>query len=472
MEDSNNKMTKAIVGGTWILSSSVVSILTGLIFWFVLTRIVGVSSVGKASAIVSSAGIATTLLSAGLSLAIIRVVASRGRFGVLASVMVSLMLGIMASSLSFLLSRKLGFGFSYYAGIMAFLSVASLAITQSMIGLEMFKDYFKTVFVSNLAKIIIGFSLAVLGLGSLAVILGYLSFPFVALIIGLTILLVTSRNRKRIKMSVIDNVLSDVKEVLKLMIANYPQGLSSQLLTALGVYIFALITKRSVDTGILYVSLMAVLAMAAVPGSVLTALLPSGSRGEISDIFYEEGLRIGLGLVTPLVIILLMAPSQVLSIISPDMTKGGDVLFVLSLSVVPFAAVQAGIIVLNAKKDLKMISYVGTIRLLGLTLSLLALVPRYGSVGAALSFLIANLASLPLAIKPIFGTILTITKMWLIQTGLWSLGILLRPLLGLDLSLTLVVLLSVSVLHITNILKVNEIVNIIKTVFSLFNKGD
>ncbi len=469
MNSKNNKISKAVTGGTWLLLSSTTNILTGLIFWFFLTRVIGAGGIGRASAIVSSAGIAATILSAGLSLATIRVVASRGLSGVLGSIVSSIILGIIASFLSFLLSLELHFGFTYYAALMAFLSVTSLVISQSIIGLERFRDYFKLVFACNAVKLLTGLGLAGIGLGSLAAILGYLSFPITSLIIGLIILLTLTNQIHRIH---INGLIDNIKETLKLMLANYPQGLSSQLLISLGVYIFALITKKAIDTGILYVSLMAVLALAAVPGSVLTALLPSGSRGEVSSMLYKESLRIGLGLITPLIITFLMIPGKILSLINPSMSEGGKILFILTLSIVPFASVQAGIIVLNARRNLKMITSVGIIRLLSLMISLLIFVPTYGSIGAAISFLIANILPLPLSLKPIPSATLTTAELWLIQVGLWSIGFAIEPFLGLGGSLGLTVMLSVVLLHITNILKINEIADILKMVISVFNKGD
>lgn len=187
---------------------------------------------------------------------------------------------------------------------------------------------------------------------------------------------------------------------------------------------------------------------------------------------YKESLRIGLGLITPLIITFLMIPGKILSLINPSMSEGGKILFILTLSIVPFASVQAGIIVLNARRNLKMITSVGIIRLLSLMISLLIFVPTYGSIGAAISFLIANILPLPLSLKPIPSATLTTAELWLIQVGLWSIGFAIEPFLGLGGSLGLTVMLSVVLLHITNILKINEIADILKMVISVFNKGD
>ena len=178
-----------VAGGTWIFLSSLTVSLSGFVFWLVVTRLVGAESVGIASVVVSSASIAATLTSAGMNIAVIRESAAKGPRTLSASLLLAVVVGCVAASVSIPLIGGLGYSYlATYTTLLALLSTVSIALTCSLIGLERFRRHFIAVAAGSTAKLGVGVALAAIGLGFLAPILGFLAYPPTSSIVALAAL--------------------------------------------------------------------------------------------------------------------------------------------------------------------------------------------------------------------------------------------------------------------------------------------
>ena len=149
-----DEVAEVVGGGTWVLLGGLAVSLAGFVFWLVLSRLVGVESVGIASAIVSASGVASTLVSAGLNIAVIREVAAEGPKAFTTSLLLALVLGSVAAVVTVPLTHSLGYGsLAFFASTLALLSIMSIAAAQSLVGFEEFKKYFTAMFTSSIAKI-------------------------------------------------------------------------------------------------------------------------------------------------------------------------------------------------------------------------------------------------------------------------------------------------------------------------------
>ena len=204
-----------------------------------LSRLVGVESVGVAS----------TLVSAGLNIAVIREVAAEGPKAFTTSLLLALVLGSVAAVVTVPLTHSLSYGsLAPFASTLALLSITSIATAQSLVGLEEFKIYFTAMFTGSIAKIAVGVTLAVAGLGALSPIIGYLAYPLVLLLTTLILLLPVLRRSRNLRPNV-----AHFRSLVKLSFSNYPYVFSNQLLTMLGVYMFAYLIREAVPTGTLYI---------------------------------------------------------------------------------------------------------------------------------------------------------------------------------------------------------------------------
>ena len=398
-----------IAGGTWIFLGSLAVSLTGLVFWIVIARLVGVESLGVASAIVSSSSIAVTLTSAGLNIAVMREVAARGVKAFTASMMLASIMGITAALIAAILTYGVGYQeLIPISSLLALTALISIPLLFTLVGFEKFRNYFTVVLTGSLAKMFVGIILAILGLKILAPLIGYLAYPITSSIIALAIL--TSIIRRS------DNVGIDrdeLRSVALLTFSNYPYVFSTQLLTMLSVYVFAYLVGRAVPTGTLYITLMITLAIAAIPTSLLSAALPISTKRDVDP--FAESFRIGLGLATPVIAIVLAAPTTILQIINPELTHGVDTLRILLLSITPLTALTAVIIKLNKEGRKSTLALIGVARLSVLLALLPALTSMAGLNGAAVAFLLANTLVLTYALRREPSITKTLLTLWCIQ---------------------------------------------------------
>lgn len=455
----------AVVGGAWIFLGGLVTSLTGFVFVIIVARLVGVDAIGVASMMLSSASIAVTIVSAGLNIAVVREVAAGGLGAVRSALVLGVLLGSLAALISVPLATLIQGGLvSTYAPLMAFLSLLSLVLTSCLWGLELFRYYTLSLVVASVIKLGVASVLALLGFKLLSPILGYLAYPLTSSLIAGSVLLTYVRRLGGGRSS---GSFRDVIEIIKLSLSNYPYMFSNQLITMLSVYLFAYIIKVAVSTGTLYISLMITLAIASLPGAILSASLPiSTKRG--SDVF-SESFRIGLSLATPITIFISIAAPIILNLINPALLGGVFTLRVLLLAIPPLVALNATLYSLNRLKSLKALAILGITRLAILIAVLVGTVRVWGIVGAAVAFLVANIATLPVALKFVKyeGMIKNLMINWGLLTALTVPAMLIPTYNGL-LTATTATIASVAILHITKVMRVSEVINVAKIIATDF----
>jgi len=397
----------SIAGGVWIYLSGLAASLLGFVFWIAMTRLVGVGSVGLASSVVSSSSIASSIVSAGLNLAIVREVAIRGRRALAPSMALTLVLGIASSMVAVPMVLNLGLAdprIVASSSLLAFLTVFSIYALASLIGLEKFRQYFIAVLGGSISKVVVGVALALIGVGFLAPLIGYLTYSLTLLSIALLLLGPNLRHLGEVR-------LRDLTSLAALAFSNYPFVFSNQLMTMLSIYLFAYIVRKSLSTGIFYVSIMVALSIASIPGSILGAALPIGTRRKADP--FAEGLRIGLSIAMPLTVPLIAYPQPLLSAINVRLLEGVDALRILLVSIPPLASLSALINRLNKDKRVAEIAAVGIARLALLTSTIAIFSRLWGLEGAALAFFVSNAALLPYVFVRMPSMVSPFTKLWI-----------------------------------------------------------
>jgi len=290
-----------VAGGTWIFLGSLAISLMGFVFWLVIARVAGVENVSIVSVSMSSALMASILVSVGMNIAVIREVAFKGARAFIASLTLASIASIVAASLSILLIHGLGYDHLIpIASLLAISYVLSIPVLYSLIGMERSRSYFTATLAGSIAKLSVGTTLAALGLGALALLLGYLAHPLTASLLTLTYLSFLHIPKTR---------REDLRSIATLALSNYPFVFSTQLLTMLCVYVFACIVREVISVGTLYISMMITLAILAIPNSLLNAALPIGTRRNVDP--FTDSLRIGLALSTPIIVAIIAAPRTI-----------------------------------------------------------------------------------------------------------------------------------------------------------------
>ena len=398
---------EAVAGGAWLFLASLAVSLAGFVFWLVIAGVAGVSSVGVASVVVSSAAIASTLVSSGLGLAVSREVAVWGAPAVAAALALAAILGVPAALLAVILASGVGYAsYRLLAALLALVAPLSIAAGMSLVGLERFRGYFLAALAGASAKLATGIPLALAGYGAVAALAGYTAYPIAALLASLALLAPSLPGSLR-------GWAARIPGLASLAASNYPFMLSNQLLSTLGVYVFAYIVRAPAPTGALYIALMIGLVLASIPGSLLGAALPIGARRGSDP--YAETLRLGLAVASPLVALTAASPAWLLGLVNPGLRQGSEALRLAALSVAPASAVTAAIVRLNKDARRIPLAALGAGRLALLLALLPPLARAHGATGAAAAYLIANTLLLPAALHYLPGAARPVLLLWLAQ---------------------------------------------------------
>ncbi|RLE48211.1 MAG: hypothetical protein DRJ18_02360, partial [Candidatus Methanomethylicota archaeon] len=404
MPTNSGATYETIRGGTWLFLSNIVAMLSGFVFWFAITRVVGVWSVGVASAVVSASSIAVTLVSAGLNIAVMREVAAKGTESLLSAMVLASLLGFLAALLTMPLTGALGYrNYAPLASLLALAMCLNVSALFSLIGFEKFKGFFTASLTGSLAKLSLGILLSILGFKALAPLIGYLAFPLASTFTALAFLISQMRGGAKFK-------LNSLFSILKLSLANYPYMFSNQLLTMLSIYVFSFLIGEAFQTGILYITLMITLAIAGIPNALLSAALPIGTRRNTNP--FTESFRIGLALATLAIVTVMSAPETILKIINPELVGGANALKTLLLSITPLTALTTAIMKLNRERKTGKIALIGLARLATLITLLPILSKTLGVNGATIAYLASSAILTPVAVKINPEILKPLTTLW------------------------------------------------------------
>ena len=157
-----------------------------------------------------------------------------------------------------------------YAYLIAFSLSTGQGVMSVLMGSAMFRGYFLAAVSNSMVKLAVATTFALAGYRLLAPIAGIIAGPLVASALGLAVLALFS--------SLKPPSLEALRDIVVLAASNYPYAFSIQLLTSLGVYLFSHFAGGAVDTGALYISLMAVMVLAFIPGALQLSALSLSTR--------------------------------------------------------------------------------------------------------------------------------------------------------------------------------------------------
>lgn len=448
---------EVVRGSFWLVLGNLIVSLGGLVFWLFSGRVAGAEAIGYATGAFSLAMMLSSLGNLGLNYAVLREVPEKGARAYTSALTLALILGAVIASLSILFTGMYG-GIASYIPLIYLLTISiliTLVSTHTLIAALRAKHVFTVNTISTTVKILVGLSLALIGMGGYGLLLGILSAQIVALAAS-TILALAAVGFARPRME-------DLVDTLKIGASNYPQILSNQLVVSAGVVLIALLTGSPRDTGVFYVALMIALGIAVIPGSMASISLPVMVKNKNYGIA-DESLRIGAAIVLPLAVAIGLDSREVLGIINPDFTVGALTLTILTLAIIPQAIVLNGISKLNSEKNLRRVLGVGIVRLATLLILTILLVPNLGILGASIAYLGSAITPIPL-----FSKILYLKdSVKLIITQVSLLGMIpFTKLIGPHITAIIGVTLSLVILLKMEILRVKDIINLFKTHFNI-----
>ncbi len=389
MNESTGRVGEVLGGGAWLALASLTASLIGAVFWFSAGVLVGSTGVGYATTAFSAAGFLAVFSNLGLPVAVMRETPLRGSRALSSALLVGGATSAAAALLGMhLFSGLFGGAMGEYSALIAILVLlmveGQLSLT-SLIALKAERLYFAVMLVAQLTKLIVGLGLALSGLGAWGLVAGIAA----AIVIQLASSLTMALHRMGFK----PPRIGDLRRIVGVGVSNYPLIISAGLVTNLSVLLTALSSGSPSSTGVFYISLMIIIALGFIPAGIANAALPRMvGWGDTSLI--RDATRLSIGLLAPLAAGLAATPSQILGLLSPQYTVGGELLAALSLAVVPAASLQLAVSKMNAEESFTRLLASGLARL-GLLLILIpTLAASMGLTGIGLAYTLATLAGL------------------------------------------------------------------------------
>jgi O-antigen/teichoic acid export membrane protein len=357
------------------------------LYWLVISKLTLSSEIGLAVTVYSLVMLVTTLTQLGLEYPLLKKSSVPGSRIVGTSLAVEL--AITLASIPFIiivintLYNESIEHFTWLAiGLLVILSVEFVA-RFSLLGISNSRAVLIIDLIGLGIKFPIGIFLVYMSQGALGILLAYL---LEGLFITFTSLFIL---RKRFSFHL--GSTEYFKETVKDALVNTPSKWSKMVIVTLSIILLAFLNINASDIGIFYISLMITVVAASFASSMAYMVIPS-STTLLKDLS-TTGLRISLSLTAPIVVALLVAPRSILSLIGPDYESAEAILFVLALAIIPSSITINLVSKLNNLNKSKFLILGGSVQIATFLICFFTLVPIHGSIGAAISILVAYLSS-------------------------------------------------------------------------------
>jgi O-antigen/teichoic acid export membrane protein len=359
----------------------------GWIYWLIISKITTASEIGLAITVYSLVILVTSIAHLGIEYPLLKKSLVPGSRILGTSLMIELILAL--GSIPFVLFVIHTF-YDESTGQFTWISITLLIIITlenvlrfALLGISNSRIVLIIDFIAQGIKLPAGFLLVYFSFGAFGILLAYV---LEGLFITLTSLYFV---RKSFSFQLGDGkyILETIKDAL----VNTPAKLSKMIIVTLSIILLSIMNVGNSEVGIYYVALMITIVATSFATSMAYMVIPSSSK--LMKDLSPSSLRISLSLTAPIVVALLVAPRSILSLIGPEYENAETVLYVLSMSIIPASITVNMISMLNNLSRFRMLILNGLVQMAVFLVSFFLFVPIYGTLGAAISILIAYLAS-------------------------------------------------------------------------------
>jgi O-antigen/teichoic acid export membrane protein len=185
--------------------------------------------------------------------------------------------------------------------------------------------------------------------------------------------------------------LKYAKEIVGDALVNAPAAFAKTFIYSISVILLAYFGINQSEVGVFYITLMMSFVVGSFAGYLAFMTIPAAVS--TNEDLSAESDRFGLFVTGPLIVTLMVEPRLVLSVIGPEYVSAVLTLVVLAVAIFPYILVTNAISSFNSTGRLKQITAIGIFQILSFMLAFYYLVPQFGTFGAAISILIAYIAS-------------------------------------------------------------------------------
>lgn len=387
-------------GVVYLYIEAITMMFSGYIYWLILSKIIDPSAIGLSSTIIALATIVSSFASVGVAGGIQRYIANSIAEnkhdhiqGIINSSLLITGLGILISCITIFIFRDFissyfNIGFDYILlSIVLFIFLVFSALLRAII-IPSLKVKVITVasVISTIIKLSVTIILVFLGFGVFGIIFGFLLYPLTSTVIF------TLAIKKKIYINVPSlNLFKSTKDIF---IASLPFWLPA-IITTIGSQlgtITVFLTMGSSNAGIYFISfsivtgiMVIILVLSSIAYPTISALKDGKKRAT------WRLIKISLILTIPISNILIIYPTEVLSLFGTSYASGSSILQILLLTSLP-TSISTGIGILlysyNRNRDFLLLGLVTSIPRVVLYF---IFVPAFGGSGAALAFVVGSI---------------------------------------------------------------------------------
>lgn len=408
----------SIVGksAAYLYIESIVAMIIGYIFWIILSQITSAEVIGASSALISLTNIFAVVAVIGIDEGHQRFLGksfSEGKIDDVKSyVKASLFLvsvGILASSIAILLISSWiqdVYGIDFSLVIVAIILVGSTAIQALLYSVVIAslktKVLPKIMIVSSTAKLLLAVILILMGAGVLGLTIGYtlnhiLSSILLAIVILTTFALSNKNNNNQIRTAVV-NFSHACRNIVTAGVARWIPHIITTIGSQLGtIVIFGF--QGSDQAGMYFIALIIVNGITYAMYSLFTVALPALSAMQDGrKRFTWHAIRLSALISVPFSSGLIFYSREIMQLVGQTYIEASLSLEILLLSMLPTTVFTGVTALVYSYGNYKQVLAIGLATSIPRTTLYFALVPVYGTTGAAMSYTIGAIVGFAVSV--------------------------------------------------------------------------
>jgi O-antigen/teichoic acid export membrane protein len=409
--DNTNRL-KVTQGAIYLYVENIAAMVSGYVFWLVISRLTTPEVVGTAAAVISLSAIASTIITLGVPISVQRFLGKtflnqkygEAREYISASILLLVIVVILSSFFFFILGRDI-MNFSEIE-----FTIPLLVITNALIISSAFGRLFRGIIIASLkTKILVAagllstvskFSVSILlifvGMQATGLTIGITSYFVVeTIVMGLTVLALFNKSRSQ------KSDRKNLKKIKQVLVGGMPAWLPA-VVTSLGTQLGTLLVfgwQGSSEAGFYYIAYSIYAALAAVVGVIFSITFPVLSAMEKGhSSFSWKVIKISLILSLPFSFCFVFYPKEILSFFGDQYVSAANSLVVLTISLLPITIMGGITNLLYARGHYREAMIIGIATSLPRALIYFFLVPIFGGLGSAIAFTIGSIVGLSLAL--------------------------------------------------------------------------
>ncbi len=392
-------------GAAFLYVESIVSMLSGYIFWLLISKFTTPQTIGASSAVVSLSAIFSILAGLGVQTGVVRFLGKSfssnkmgdARLYIISSLIITVLGIVVFTTVIFLSFNWLSLAFKIDSNLLIVLTLLMASTTIMSLLRAIVVSSLETrilpliMMIFSVVKIIIAISLVLVNLGALGVLIGFTSFPFFAsILLSMSTIKILAQNsfRSNIPITKATKEILESSVVTWIPVSVYTLGLHLGPLVIIG-------SHGAIEAGIYFIAFSIVTAITASMSALFSIAYPKlSAMYDGRKRFAWRTLKISLVLIIPFSTAIMFYSADVLRLFGHAYVMGANSLEILLASMVPVALVGGINTLVYAYGNYRHVLLIGLASNVPRAILYLLLVPIYQNEGAAISYSVGSVIGL------------------------------------------------------------------------------